>query len=163
MKINYRLEIEYQVFEKGRTFFETKSYEFNSKNSQQNRNEVLNKYESFQHVFYLASKITNNIKLSVADVVNKNISGFKIPFLNIYYSSKEFSTENPGSVLFGGYLNEFDDRINSLVCERKVYKTEKIKGFTTELIKDYQGKTYKIITNSPFDEEDCCKLNIICN
>ena len=30
MKINYKLEVEYQVFEKkGKTYFETKSYVFN--------------------------------------------------------------------------------------------------------------------------------------
>jgi len=163
MKINYRLEIEYQVFEKGRSFFETNNYVFNATNSQQNREDVLNKYESFHHVFQLASKITNNIKLSVTEVINKNVSGVKIPFLNIYYSNKDFSQDNQGTVLFGGYLDEFDERINSLVGERKVYKKEKIKGFTTTVIKDYQGNSYKVISSSPFDEEDCCKLSNICN
>ena len=162
MKINYRLEVEYQVFEKkGKTFFETASYVFNSQNSQQNRNDVINTYENFQHVFKLASETTNDIKLSVTDIVNKNISGFKIPSLNIYYSNKEFDSNNYGTVLFGDYLDEFNERLNSLVGEQKVYKKEKIKGFKTEVIKDYHGKTYKVITKSPFEEEDYYRLNTI--
>jgi len=161
--INYRLEIEYQVFEKEKTFFETSNHVFNSQNSQQNRRDAINKYESFQHVFKLASETTNNIKLSVTEIINKKLSGFKIPFLNIYYSSEEFTSKNTGTVLFGGYLGEFDERINTLVSERNVYKKIKIKDFTTDIIKDYQGRSFKVISSSPFDEEDCCKLANICN
>ncbi len=121
MKINYRLEVEYQVFEKdGKTFFETSSYVFNSSNSQQNRFDVINTYENFQHVFKLASETTRDIKLSVIEVINKNICGFKIPFLNIYYSNKEFDSNNVGMVLLGGYLGEFNEQLNSLVDEQRV-------------------------------------------
>ena len=43
MKINYRLEVVYQVFEKkGKTFFETSNYVFNAKKSQQNRSDAIN-------------------------------------------------------------------------------------------------------------------------
>jgi len=149
MKINYRLEIEYQVFEKEKTFFETSNHVFNSQNSQQNRRDAINKYESFQHIFKLASETTGDIRLSVTEVINKSLVGFKIPFLNIYYSTKEFTDNNLGTVFFGGYLEEFDERIKGLVGERKVYKKKNIKGVKTEVIQDYQGKTYKIISSSP--------------
>ena len=158
MKVNYRLEVEYQVFEKGRTFFETKNYVFNSNNSQQNRKEAINKYESFCHVFKLANKISNHIKLSVIEVVNKNISGFKIPFLNIYYSTKEFTSTNIGEVLFGGYLNEFNEQIEGLVEEHKTFKREKIKIFSAAVVKDFQGKSYEIISSDFSKEEDCYLL-----
>jgi len=164
MKINYRLEVEYQIFEKkGRTYFETDNYVFNTQNSQQNRVAVINKYESFNHVFELASKTTNDIVLSVTEVINKNISGFKIPFLNIYYSTEEFTTNNPGTVLFGGYLGGFKERIDGLVSERDAYKEKKIKGFKTAKIKDRSGATYKIITGSPFVDEDHKNLKVLAN
>lgn len=130
MKINYRLEVVYQVFEKkGKTFFETYNYVFDSKSSHENRNDVINKYESFRHVFDLASKTTKHLKLSITEVINKNISGFKIPVINIYYSSNEFNSNNSGTVLFGDYLDEVGERLNSLEYEQKVYKKGKIKGF----------------------------------
>ncbi len=135
MKINYRLEVVYQVFEKkGKTFFETFNYVFNSKKSPQNRSDAINKYESFRHVFDLASKTTNHLKLSITEVINKNVLGFKIPVLNIYYSSKEFDSNNSGIVLFGDYLDEFNERLNSLEYEQKVYKKGKVKGFKTEVL-----------------------------
>ena len=155
MKINYRLEVEYQVFEKGRTFFETKNYVFSSNNSKQNRKEVINKYESFCHVFKLASQISNHIKLSVMEVVNKNISGFKIPFLNIYYSTKEFTSTNIGEVLFGGYINEFNEQIEGLVKEHQIFKKKKIKDFSAAVVRDRQGKSYEIISNDLSEEKDC--------
>ena len=162
MKINYRLEVEYQVFDKGgKTFFEIDNYIFDFPNSQQNRRAVINKYENFQHIFELASKTTDNIILSVTEVINKNKSGFKIPFLNIYYSTEEFSDNNPGDVLFGGYLNDFKERINGLVGERKVYEKIKERGFKTIKIKDYRGKTYRVITGSPFTNKDYKKLDVL--
>ena len=162
MKINYRLEVVYQVFEKkGKTFFETSNYVFNSKKSQQNRSDAINKYESFRHVFNLASKTTNYLKLSITEVINKNVSGFKIPVLNIYYSSNEFNFNNSGTVLFGDYLDEVGERLNSLEYEQKVYKKGKIKGFKTEIIKDYQGNSYKVLNRSSFEKEDYNKLNAI--
>jgi len=158
-KIKYRLEIEYQVFkEKGKTFFETKDYIYNSKNSLQNRKEVINRYASFRHVFELAYKTTNDIRLSVTEVVNKNEKGFKIPFMNIYYSTEEFTSKNQGTVLFGGYLNEFNERISELEQERKLYETLNINGLKTEVFEDYKGRSYKVINNSPFTEEDFCLL-----
>jgi len=164
MKINYRLEVEYQVFEKkGKTYFETENYLFNTQNSQQNRVEVINKYESFYHVFELASKTTNDIILSITEVINKNVSGFKIPFLNIYYSDEEFSADNPGTVLFGGYLDRFKERIDGLVSERDVYEKKKIKGFKTALLEDRSGASYKIITGSPFVDEDHKNLKFLAN
>ncbi len=76
VKINYRLEVEYQVFEKlGKTYFETENYVFNSTDSLKNRLDVIDKYESFRHVFELASKTTNDIKLSITEVINKNLFG----------------------------------------------------------------------------------------
>ena len=162
MKINYKLEVVYQVFEKkGKTFFETSNYVFNSKKSHQNRSDVINKYESFRHVFDLASKTTNHLKLSITEVINKNISGFKIPVINIYYSSNEFNSNNSGTVLFGDYLDEVGERLNSLEYEQKVYKKEKIKGFKTEIIKDYKGNSYKVLNQSSFEKEDYNKLNAI--
>ncbi|PHS67350.1 MAG: hypothetical protein COB12_04195 [Flavobacterium sp.] len=159
MKVNYRLEIEYQVFEKqGKTFFDAKSYVFNSENSIQNRKNTINKYASFRHVFELAHKTTNDIKLSVTEVINKTDIGFKIPFLNIYYSTKEFTSKNLGTVLFGGYLDEFNERIIELEQERKLYETLKINGLKTEVFEDYKGHSYKVINNSPFTEEDFCML-----
>ncbi|MFK5982459.1 MAG: hypothetical protein QM499_06060 [Flavobacteriaceae bacterium] len=123
MKVNYRLEVEYQVFgEKGKTFFETKNYVFNSENSLQNRKEAIDKYASFRHIFELASKVTNDIKLSVTEVINKKEKGFKIPFLNVYYSTEKFTSKNLGTLLFGGYLNEFNERILELEQERKLYE-----------------------------------------
>jgi len=155
MKINYRLEIEYQVFEEnGKTFFETKSYVFNSKNSLQNRKEAINKYANFRHIFELAHQTTTNIKLSVIEVVNKNEKGFKIPFMNIYYSTKEFTSKNQGTVLFGGYLNEFNERISELEQERKLYETKNIKDLKTEVFEDFNGQSYTVINNSPFTEDD---------
>jgi hypothetical protein len=159
MKVNYRLEIEYQVFEeKGKTFFETKSYIYNSENSLQNRKEAINKYASFRHVFELAHKTTNDIKLSVTEVVNKNEKGFKIPFMNIYYSTEEFTSKNLGTVFFGGYLNEFNERISELEQERKRFETLNITGLKTEVFEDYTGRSYTVINNSPFTEEDFCKF-----
>ncbi|MCF6308369.1 MAG: hypothetical protein L3J09_10475 [Flavobacteriaceae bacterium] len=159
MKINYRLEIEYQVFEeKGKTFFETKSYVFNSENSIQNRKNSINKHASFRHVFELALKTTNYIKLSVTEVINKNEKGYKIPFMNIYYSTEEFTSKNTGTVLFGGYLNLFNERITELEQERKLYEKLEINGLKTEVFEDYKGHTYKVINNSPFTEEDFCIL-----
>lgn len=156
--MNYRLEVEYQVFEKGRTFFETKNYLFNSDNSQQNRKEAINKYESFHHVFKLASKTSNHIKLSVMEVVNKNISGFKIPFINIYYSTKEFCSTNFGEVLFGGYLNEFNEQIEGLTKEHKILKKKNIKDFKVEVVRDCQGKSYEIISSDFSKDENCYLL-----
>ncbi len=159
MKVNYRLEIEYQVFEKeGNTFFKTKNYVFNSENAIQNRKNTINKYTSFRHIFELAHKTTNHIKLSVTEVINKTETGFKIPFLNIYYSTKEFTSKNTGTVLFGGYLNEFNERLLELEQERKLYEKLKINGLKTEVFEDYKGHTYKVIKNSPFTEEDFCML-----
>jgi len=159
MKINYRLEIEYQVFEEGEnTYFETKSDIFNSENSLQNRKEAINKYANFRHIFELASEITNDIKLSVTEVINKTEKGFKIPFMNIYYSTKEFTSKNTGTVLFGGYLNEFNERIMELEQERKLYEELKINGLKTEVFEDYKGRSYTVINNSPFTEEDFCML-----
>ena len=158
-KINYRLEIEYQVFEqKEKTYFETKSYIFNSENSIQNRKEAINKYANFQHVFELANKTTSNIKLSVTEVINKNVKGFKIPFMNIYYSTEEFNSNNKGVVLFGGYLNEFTERIKELEQERKAYEDNNISGLKIETFEDYKGSTYIVINNSPFVEEDFCRF-----
>jgi len=159
MKINYRLEVEYQVFEENEsTFFETKSYVFCSQNSLQNRKEVINKYASFRHVFELAYEKTNDIKLSVTEVINKTETGFKIPFLNIYYSTEEFTSKNQGTVLFGGYLNEFNERIMELEQERKLYETNNIKGLKTEVFEDFNGQSYTVINNSPFTEDDFCLL-----
>jgi len=159
MKINYRLEVEYQVFEENEsTFFETKSYVFCSENSLQNRKEVINKYASFRHVFELAYEKTNDIKLSVTEVINKTETGFKIPFLNIYYSTEEFTSKNQGTVLFGGYLNEFNERIMELEQERKLYEKNNIKGLKTEVFEDFKGQSYTVINNSPFTEDDFCLL-----
>ncbi len=159
MKINYRLEVEYQVFEKeGKTFFDTKSYVFNAENSLENRKKAIAKYASFRHVFELASNTTNDIKLSVTEVINKTEKGFKIPFMNIYYSTEEFSSKNTGTVLFGGYLNEFNERITELEQERKRYEELEINGLKTEVFEDFKGRSYKVINNSPFTEEDFCKF-----
>ena len=147
MKINYRLEIEYQVFEsEGKTYFETKNHVFNSDNSQLNRGNVIDKYESYQHVFDIANKETKHIKLSVTEVVNKNISGFKIPSLNIYYSTKEFDKQNNGKILFGSYLE--DDLIEQLLGleeERNVYRYCNINEVETEMLYDFDGNSFKVI------------------
>jgi len=159
MKVNYRLEIEYQVFEKDeKTFFETKSYVFNAENSLENRKKAIAKYASFLHVFELAHKTTNDIKLSVTEVVNKNENGFKIPFMNIYYSTEEFTSINLGTVLFGDYLNEFNERIMELEQERKLFEKLEINGLKTKVFEDYKGRSYTVINNSPFTEEDFCKF-----
>jgi len=110
-----------------------------------------------------ASKTTNDIIFSVTEVINKNISGFRIPFLNIYYSTEKFTEQNPGTVLFGGYLDKFKERIDGLVNEREVYKKKKIKGFKTAIIKDRSGEVYKIITGSPFMDEDHKNLKVLAN
>ena len=158
-KINYRLEIEYQVFKKEvKTFFKTKSYVFNAENSLENRKKAIEKHVSFRHVFELASKTTNDIKLSVTEIINKTETGFRIPFLNIYYSTEEFSSTNLGTVLFGGYLNEFNERINELEEERKLYEKMAINGLKTEVFEDYNGRSYTVINNSLFTEEDFCKF-----
>ena len=147
MKINYRLEVEYQVFEKeGKTYFETKNYVFNSNNSQINRRNVIDKYESYQHVFDIANKKTRHIKLSVTEVVNKTISDIKIPSLNIYYSTNEFDENNKGTVLFGSYLeDDFIEQLLELEEERNVYKYHNINEFETEMLFDLEGNSFKVI------------------
>ena len=145
MKINYRLEVEYQVFEKDKTFFETKSYVFNSNSSQQNRRRVIDKYESYQHVFDIASRETKLLKQSVTEVINKNVYGFKIPSLNIYYSAKEFDKTNTGSALFGNYMNDMCEQLLELEEERNTYKYNDINEFETETLFDFEGNSYKVI------------------
>lgn len=146
MKINYKLEVEYQVFEKeGKTYFETKSYVFNSKNSQLNRRNVIDKFESYQHIFEIASKQTTNIILSISEVVNKNVSGFKIPSLNIYYSTSEFDNNNSGTVLFGNYIDDLQEQLLELEEERNLYKYHNINEFETDMLFDLEGNSFKII------------------
>ncbi len=106
----------------------------------------------------MAYKTTSDIKLSVTEVINKNEKGFKIPFMNIYYTTEEFTSKNTGTVLFGGYLNEFNERISELEQERKRYETLNITGLKTEVFEDYKGRSYTVINNSPFTEEDFCLL-----
>lgn len=145
MKINYRLEVEYQVFEKDKTFFETKSYVFNSNNSQQNRRRVIDKFESYQHVFEIASRETKFLKQSVTEVINKNIHGFKIPSLNIFYSTQEFDKSNTGSTIFGNYMDDMGEQLLELEEERNTYKYNNIDEFETETLFDFEGNSYKVI------------------
>ncbi len=145
MNINYRLEVTYQVFEKGKTFFEINNYVFNESNASKNRQNVFNRFESFKHVFLLASKLTNDIKLSVTEVINKNICGFKIPSVNIYYSLQEFTDQNEGVLLYGDYLDESNEKYVSLEKEHKAYVKEKITGIKTEVIQDPLGNRYTVL------------------
>ncbi len=154
MRINYKLEVEYQVFEKDKTFFETKNYVFNSNNSQQNRRKAIDKFESYQHVFDIASKETDFLKKSVIEVVNKNIYGFKIPSLNIYYSINDFDSINTGSKLFGSQIDDLCEQLLELEEERNTYKYHNINNFETETLFDSEGNSYKIIKeNGVFDYE----------
>lgn len=157
MKINYRLEISYQIFEKGKTFFELKNYVFNSNNSQKNREDAINEFENFKHVFLLASKLTNDIKLSITEVANKKISGFKVPSLNIYYSMNDFDDYNEGMLLMGDYLEESDEKYTYLEREFNTYKKENISGIKKEVIKDYLGNTYSIIPPINNNNKDILK------
>lgn len=145
MKINYKLEVEYQVFKKDKTYFETKYYVFNSNNSQQNRRMLIDKFESYQHVFDIASRETNFLKQSVTEVVNKSIYGFKIPSLNIYYSTKKFDKSNTGSTLFGNYMNDMCEQLLELEEERNTYKYNNINEFETETLFDFEGNSYKVL------------------
>lgn len=154
MRVNYRLEVEYQVFEKNKTFFETKSYVFNSNNSQQNRRKAIDKFESYQHVFDIASKETDFLKQSVLEVVNKNIYGFKIPSLNIYYSINDFDSINTGSKLFGNQIDDLYEQLLELEEERNTYKYYNINDFETETLFDNEGNSYKTIKeNGVFNYE----------
>jgi hypothetical protein len=147
MKINYRLEVSYQVFEKEKTFFENHNYIFNRSSASLNRQNVFKRFESFKHVFQLASTITNDIKLSVTEVINKNIYEFKIPSVNVYYSLNDFSEQNEGVWLYGDYMGESNEKYISLVNEHKVYVKENITGIKTKIIQDPLGNYYTILTS----------------
>ena len=111
-------------------------------NYQLNRKGVIDKYESYQHVLDIASKQTNRLKLSVMEVINKNISGFKIPSLNIYYSAKEFSNSNSGNLLFSPSEDNLQEQLLGIEEERNIYKYYNIKEFETAMVFDLEGKFF---------------------
>ncbi len=154
--MNYRLEIAYQIFpNKGNPYTKNINYIFNSLKPIQNRIDVLNKLESYEHIFELSNKITNHTKLSIIEVIGeKDVKDFTIPKLNLYYSLEEFNTKNDGFLLYGNLLDSFDERMEALTDERELYEKENIEGFETEKIIDIENNEYIVIKNSPINKKD---------
>ena len=160
MKIIYRLEIEYNIYRKNKNpYYKIDNYIFKTGNSIENRKDALNKLESFEHIFELANKETENLKLSMLEFYKAdNIDNITIPNVNLYYSLDDFTKENEGILLYGTLLDSFEERIEELVEERKLFEKTQDIIFETEIIIDKENKEYLILKDSPINKNDIEKL-----
>ena len=160
MKIIYRLEIEYNIYRKNKNpYYKIDNYIFKTGNSIENRKDALNKLESFEHIFELAKKETENLKLSMLEFYKAdNIDNITIPNVNLYYSLDDFTKENEGILLYGTVLDSFEERIEELVEERKLFEKTQDIIFETEIIIDKENKEYLILKDSPINKNDIEKL-----
>lgn len=160
MKIIYRLEIEYNIYRKNKNpYNKIDNYIFKTGDSFENRKDALNKLESFEHIFELANKETENLKLSMLEFYEaENVDNITIPNVNLYYSIDNFTKENEGILLYGTLLESFEERMEELVEERKLFeKTQNIES-ETEIIIDIENNEYIILKDSPINKNDIEKL-----
>lgn len=161
MKINYRLEVHYiGSDENGNKIDRYDNFIFDKKNSSENRKLVIREYENYSDIFNDAVKF-GKLKLNWEGVIGKSLAEYHIPTMNIYYSEKEFNKNSEEIVLFGTLLENFDERIEELQDELKLYTENKIE-FEKEIITDIDNNEYEVIKGSLISGNDRGKIKNVC-
>ena len=161
MKINYKLEVHYFGNDEFKNKIDRYDYfVYNSENSLENRRKVIDDYKKFSEVFKDAEKF-GKLNFSWSQIFEKNLKEYHIPSMNIYYSENEFEKNDDGIVLFGKLLESFEERMEELSDELKLYNDLSI-PCETEFITDIENNRYRVIKGSLIKESDCEKIKNGC-
>lgn len=161
MNIKYRLEIHYfGADEKGNKIDRFDNFIFEKESSIENRNAVLREYENYEDIFNDALKF-GKLKFSWEEILGKNLKEYHIPTMNIYYSDNEFNQENEDVVLFGNLLENFEERIEELQDELRIFEENNL-NFEYQILTDNNDNKYKIIKGSLLSENDKHRIKNVC-
>ncbi|AZI20181.1 C-type lectin-like domain-containing protein [Chryseobacterium taklimakanense] len=161
MKINYKLEVHYFGNDENNNKIDRYDYfVYNSENSLENRRKVFDDYKKFSEVFKDAESF-GKLNFNWSQIFEKNLKEYHIPSMNNYYSENEFEKNDDGIVLFGKLLESFEERMEELSDELKLYNDLSI-PCETEFITDIENNRYRVIKGSLIKESDWEKIKNRC-
>ncbi len=161
MKIIYKLEIHYfGLDQNGNKIDRIDNFIFDKESSFNNRINVIHEFENYKDIFNDAVKF-GKLKFSWEEIIDKKLVEYHIPRMNIYYTDREFNSDNEGIVLFGSLLENFEERIVELEDELKFYQEKNI-SFEQEILTDNNNNQYKIIKGSLLCDNDSQHIRNVC-